>query len=74
MDNESFELNRELRELNLDRDKYKTELTNEQYRIANLLKNEMGKDIQDVLSGKVKVKLSFKERIKYFFDKIFNTF
>lgn len=74
MDNDSFELNRELKELNFDKEKYKTELTNEQNRIAKLLKNEMGQDIQNVLNGKVKVKLTFKEKLKYFIDKIFNTF
>jgi hypothetical protein len=51
---------------------------NQRDRYASLLKGEMGKDIDDVLSGKVKVKLSFWERVKYktrhFLDVIFNMF
>ena len=43
-----------------------------------MLRGSMGKDIDDVLSGKVKVKLSFFEKMKYkinfWLDKIFNTF
>ena len=46
--------------------------------LAQQLKNEMGKDIHDVLNGKIKVKLSFKERFKYkwnyFVNKLFSIF
>ena len=38
------------------------------------LRNELGEDIDNVLNGKVKVKLTFKEKLKRFIDKIFNTF
>jgi hypothetical protein len=41
---------------------------------ANLLSGEMGKDINDVLSGKVKVKLSWKERYKYKIKRLINNF
>ena len=33
--------------------------------MANLLLNDMGKDMDDVLKGKVKVKFSWKEKMKY---------
>ena len=74
----NFEINRELRELNNER------AVNEHYfekvkeKSAYMLKNDMGKDIDSVLSGQVKVKLSFfdklKHRIKCFLDNIFNIF
>lgn len=41
---------------------------------ANMLRNELGKDITDVVSGKVKVKLSFKEKLKYRIKRFFQTF
>lgn len=66
------ELNRELNGLKNDRLRYEIELDSCRHKYSELLKNEMGKDINDVLNGKVKVKLSFKERLKYFIDNIFN--
>lgn len=66
------ELSRELNGLKNDRMRYEIELNSCQQKYSDLLKNEMGKDINDVLNGKVKVKLLFKERLKYFIDNIFN--
>lgn len=66
------ELSRELNGLKNDRMRYEIELNSCKQKYSDLLKNEMGKDINDVLNGKVKVKLSFKERLKYFIDNIFN--
>jgi hypothetical protein len=37
----------------------------EKNRWAELLKGEVGQDMKDVLSGKKKVKLSFKEKLYY---------
>jgi hypothetical protein len=39
----------------------------EKNRWAELLKGEVGQDMKDVLSGKKKVKLSFKEKLYYTF-------
>ena len=73
-----FELNRELSGLKSDRIIYENELKNEREKMAYFLRNELGEDIDNVLNGKVKVKLSFKEKfkfkLKHFIDKIFNTF
>ena len=47
-------------------------------RMSFLLKGEMGKDIHNVLEGRVKVKLTRKEKwnykIKNFFNKLFSIF
>lgn len=69
-----FELNRELKGLQSDRKQYEDELKNKREKMAYFLRNELGEDIDDVLNGKVKVKLTFKEKVKRFIDKIFNTF
>lgn len=73
-----FELNRELKGLQSDKKIYEDELKNKREKMAYFLRNELGEDIDDVLNGKVKVKLSLKEKLKYKFnyiiDKIFNTF
>jgi hypothetical protein len=37
----------------------------EKNRWAELLKGDVGQDMKDVLSGKKKVKLSFKEKVYY---------
>ena len=64
----------------LDNEKLMTEriIAGQQEVIAKQLLGDMGKDINDVLSGKVKVKLSLKEKIKYTFrfwvNKFFRTF
>lgn len=73
----NFELNRELNELNKERISNEISLDKERERLSVLFKNGMGKDIDEVLSGKEKVKLTFSEKmkykIKYYLDKIFNT-
>lgn len=69
---------REKRALDNDRLMTRRALNIQQNQIARDLQNGMGQDMMDVLSGKIKVKLSFKERIKYkikfFLKKIFKTF
>ena len=70
----NIELNRELKGLQSDRKQYEDELKNKREKMAYFLRNELGEDIDNVLNGKVKVKLTFKEKIKRFIDKIFNTF
>lgn len=76
IDSEQIELARELNEYKNEKEIFDTTLKNEQIRLANMLKGEMGKDIQDVLSGKTKVKLSWSKRcyykIKNFFIRLFN--
>lgn len=74
---ETINTNKELDGLQRDRLGYKVELEIHQKHLLESLKGEMGKDIQDVLSGKVKVKLSFWQRfqykLKYILERIFNT-
>ena len=71
----NWELNRELKEIDKEREIFTQELTNKRQQMANLLLNDMGKDMDDVLKGKVKVKLSWRERmkykIKYYINKLF---
>lgn len=73
-----YVLNREKRALDNDRLMTRRALNQTQIQIANELKNGMGEDIENVLSGKIKVKLSWKEKIKYkirfLLKKFFNTF
>lgn len=52
----------------------KTQLNLNILHMSQMLKGEMGKDIKAVTSGQVKVKLSFKEKLSYFFNKIFKAF
>lgn len=68
-----YELNRELRETKREQELIQLELSKEHERIANLIRQDIGKDMKEVLSGKKKVTLSFKERMKYILRKIFNT-
>ena len=76
--NDKAELNREIKNLENDKRMSVLAIKNEQEKMARMLRGSMGKDIDDVLSGKVKVKLSFFEKMKYkinfWLDKIFNTF
>ena len=53
----NFQLNRELKGLQSDRESYKNDLKNQQEKYAYFLRNELGEDIDNVLNGKVKVKL-----------------
>ena len=71
-------LNREKRALDNDKLMIKRALEFQQNLMANELLGSMGNDINDVLSGKVKVKLSFWEKMKYkvnfWIDKLFKLF
>lgn len=69
-----MELNRELEGLKNDKALYEVELENERKKYAEMLRNDLGKDINDVLHGKIKVKLTFKEKLKYFINMIFDKF
>ncbi len=62
-----YELNRELRGLKNDKIMTERAVDSEKNRWAGLLKGEIGQDMKDVLSGKKKVKLSFKEKMNYRF-------
>lgn len=70
--------NREKRALDNDRLMSRRAINFQQRRIAEELLGDMGKDIDDVLSGKVKVKLPLLMRIKYkinfWIDKLFKIF
>lgn len=70
--------NREKRALDNDRLMSRRALNFQQRRIAQELLGDMGKDMNDVLSGKVKVKLPLLMRIKYkinfWLNKLFKTF
>jgi hypothetical protein len=63
-----YELNRELRGLKNDKIMTERAVDSEKNRWAELLKGELGQDMKDVLSGKKKVKLSFKEKMNYRFE------
>lgn len=70
--------NREKRALDNDRLMSRRAINFQQRRIAEELLGDMGKDMDDVLSGKVKVKLPLLMRIKYkinfWINKLFKTF
>ena len=70
--------NREKRALDNDRLMSRRAINFQQRRIAEELLGDMGKDMDDVLSGKVKVKLPLLTRIKYkinfWLNKFFKTF
>ena len=70
--------NREKRALDNDRLMSRRAINFQQRRIAEELLGDMGKDMDDVLSGKVKVKLPLLVRIKYkinfWIDKLFKIF
>lgn len=70
--------NREKRALDNDRLMSRRAINFQQRRIAEELLGDMGKDMDDVLSGKVKVKLPLLMRIKYkinfWIDKLFKLF
>lgn len=70
--------NREKRALDNDRLMSRRAINFQQRRIAEELLGDMGKDMDDVLSGKVKVKLPLLMRIKYkinfWLNKLFKTF
>ena len=70
--------NREKKALENDRLMSRRALNFQQRKIAQELLGDMGKDIDSVLSGKVKVKLPFLMRLRYkvnfWIDKLFKTF
>lgn len=70
--------NREKRALDNDRLMSRRAINFQQRRIAEELLGDMGKDMDDVLSGKVKVKLPLLMRIKYkinfWINRLFKTF
>lgn len=72
----NWEIDKELRELNKDKKTFEKELERHKNQMAQLLLNEMGEDINNVINGTVKVKLTWREKlkykIKYYIDKIFN--
>lgn len=78
MEENNISTNRELRELANDRRLSELTLNAEKEKIANMLKGDMGKDMEEVLSGKKIVKLSIKEKFIYklnkWIDLFFNAF
>ena len=60
-----IELNREFKNLQIDRRNYENELKSEQIKISQELMGDMGKDMMEVLSGNKKIKLPLKDKIKY---------
>lgn len=64
-ENNSAELEREFIALESERQKSAAAIENRRNKYAEMLLGDMGKDIDNVLSGKVKVKLPMKDRIKY---------
>lgn len=75
MDKETI---RELQEYKQDRIRLENELNKERIRFAMSLKNDMGKDMDDILSGKKKIKLSkwfiFKRKFMRLIERLFNLF
>lgn len=73
-----FNIDEELDKMNKEKKSLEMALDNRRNEIASMLMSDMGKDIDDVLSGKKKVKLSFFEKVKYSFrfyiDKLFKLF
>ena len=73
-----FQINRYLRVLNNYKKITELAVKSQQIKWAELLKGNVGKDINDVLSGKVKVKLTFGEiisqKLRTYKKKITNEF
>ena len=69
-----LEYNREVKNLNIDKQNYERELKSEQLKLLNQLKGDIDKDMISVLNGEKIVKLSFKDRILYAIKKFFKTF
>ena len=78
MEDNIVEVNYELQELEKERASYEYELEMHKEKLKQSLLGEMGKDIDDVLSGNKIVELPKTEKLKYkikhFFEKIFNLF
>lgn len=65
MSNTDYELARETRGLRNDKIMTERAVDYEKNRWAEMLRGNLGKDIDDVLSGKKKVRLTFNEVINY---------
>lgn len=65
MSNIDYELTRETRGLRNDKIMTERAVDYEKNRWAEMLRGNLGKDINDVLSGKKKVRLTFNEVINY---------
>jgi len=68
------ELDMEIRSLESERRMGEVELKSHQSRMADMLNGSMGEEIMNVLSGKQKVKLPFRKRLKYKIDGILKLF
>ena len=62
---ETWNIERELKGLENDREMSEKALESHKERYAKMMLGGLGEDIDAVLSGKRKVKLTFKERVKY---------
>lgn len=67
---EEGNINKEIDGLKRDRYGYELEMQVHQMKLLENLKGEMGQDIKDVLSGKVKVKLPIWKRFRFKLQKI----
>ena len=68
------EYEREVTTYNSEKKMDALELKGHQWNIAEQLKGSMGKDMNDVLSGKKKVKLTFWTKLRYSFDNFLSLF
>ena len=66
------EIAKETERLKLDKLEIEESLKSVRNRYANLLLGDMGKDINDVTSGKIFVRFSTWEKIKYSIKSFFN--
>lgn len=75
MNDNTYELNKELRGLKNDRKMTERSIAFQQTEIANKLKGEMGNDMMDILNGNKKIEIPLKQKVKFrikrFFDKLF---
>ena len=68
------ELQREIQTLKSEKKMDELALKGHQWSIAEQLNGSMGKDMNDVLSGKKKVEFTFWTKIKYGFDNFLRMF
>lgn len=61
----SRQIERELKMLENDKKSGSAALKSEQYRMSRLLLGEMGKDMDEVLSGRKKVRVTWMEKFRY---------
>lgn len=62
----------EYRGLKSDQNMTRLAIKSQQQRMMEMLKGDMGKDIDDVLSGKKKVRPPFWTRVKNWFKRLWN--